>query len=75
MVCGGLLRFACISLVSLHIVINSGGDLLWFAKIYGGLWSFAVDCDGLSFTSHTPTGLRSPPPTPTLEPVSTSGAK
>ena len=42
MVCG-----ACISLVSLPIVPNSGGDLWWFAVICvgcGGLQWFVVVC-------------------------------
>ena len=60
MVCGGL---PASSLVTLPIVPNSGGDLWWFAVMYGGLWWFAVVCGslrwfamvcgGLSF-SHTP---------------------
>ena len=44
MVYGGLWWFACISLVSLPIVPNYGGDLWWFAVMCGGLWSFAVVC-------------------------------
>ena len=60
--------FACISLVSLPIVPNSGGDLWLFAVICGGLWLFAVACGrlwwfvmvcgGLSF-SHTGHSLKS----------------
>ena len=46
-VCGGLWWFSCISLVSLPIVPNAGGDLRRFAVICGGLWWFAVVCDGL----------------------------
>ena len=42
MVCGGLWWFSCISLVSLPIVPNDGGDLCC-----GGLWWFAVICCGL----------------------------
>ena len=36
-VCGGLWWFVCISLVSLPIVQNSGGDLRWFAVVCDGL--------------------------------------
>ena len=51
----GLWWFAYISLVSLPIVPNSGGDLWSFAMICFHLWSFAVVCGGLSF-SHTHPG-------------------
>ena len=39
-ICGGLRWFACIPLVSLPIVPNSGGDLQWFVVIL-------VVCGGL----------------------------
>ena len=48
-VCSGL---PASSLVTLPIILNSGGDLSWFAVMCGGLWWFAVICGGLSF-SHT----------------------
>ena len=41
MVCGGLWWFACISLVSLPIVPNSGvlcGRLRWFVVVCGGFF-------------------------------------
>ena len=41
---GGLQWFSCISLVSLPIVPNAGGDLWWFVVVCGGLWWFAVVC-------------------------------
>ena len=44
MVCGGL---PTSSLVTLPIVLNSGGDLWWFAVMCGGLWWFAVVCGDL----------------------------
>ena len=49
-VCGGFWRFACISLVSLPIVPNSGGDLWWFAVICGGVQWFAMVCGDLSYS-------------------------
>ena len=50
MVCGGFWWFACISLVSLPIVPNSGGDLWWFAVICGGVQWFAMVCGDLSYS-------------------------
>ena len=44
MVCGGL---STSSLVTLPIVLNSGGDLWWFAVMCGGLRWFAVVCGDL----------------------------
>ena len=47
MVCGGL---PASSLVTLHIVPNSGGGLWWFAVVCGGLRRFAMVCGGLPFS-------------------------
>ena len=62
MVCGGLPTG--ISLVSLPIVPNSGGDLWWFAGICancGGLWWFAgVYCGGLRWFVPRPGEVKYP---------------